>query len=160
MKNGYRDISLNLIQSVELWESRFRQLSDEVISYRRNSQGRSIKEIVGHMVDSASNNTHRFIHLQYQESPISYPDYANLGNNDRWIAIQNYQEKDRELLISLWVATHLHIAHVISQADPGKKENIWISALGEQVSLDAMIQDFPRHFKLHISEIEALINSK
>lgn len=160
MKNGYQDIAQNLIQSVEVWESKLGQLSGEVISDRRNSQGRSIREIVGHMVDSASNNTHRIIHLQYQDSPISYPDYANLGNNDRWIAIQNYQDKDWELLISLWVATHRHIAHVMVQADPGKKKNIWISALGEKVSLDAMIQDFPRHFELHISEIEALINGK
>ncbi|MFO7669648.1 MAG: hypothetical protein R6W31_08330 [Bacteroidales bacterium] len=111
------------------------------------------------MVDSASNNTHRIVHLQYQESPVSFPDYANLGNNDRWIAIQNYQEEDWDVLVALWTATHRHIAHVITHVDQGKLDSVWVSALGVQVSLQDMIKDFPRHFKLHISEIEALINT-
>jgi hypothetical protein len=111
------------------------------------------------MVDSASNNTHRIVHLQYQVSPLSFPDYANLGNNDRWITIQNYQDEDWDVLVSLWTANHRHIAHVITQVDPLKLDSVWVSALGVQVSLQDMITDFPRHFKLHISEIEALIST-
>ena len=76
-----------LLQLVNEWELRLLSLPEDVIGNRRNSQNRTIKQIVGHMVDSASNNTHRIIHLQYNASPLIYPDYANLGNNDRWIAI-------------------------------------------------------------------------
>ncbi len=95
------------------------------------------------MVDSASNNTHRIIHLQYQGSPLSYPDYANLGNNDRWIAIQNYQEEEWELLVSLWAATHRHIAHVIAQVDEEKlRAGTGSLRLNEEVTLEAMIIDF------------------
>jgi hypothetical protein len=155
----FTNITLELKDLIEIWETKLRALSSDTISMKRNSQERTIKQIVGHMVDSASNNTHRIVHLQYQKSPISYPDYANLGNNDRWINIQNYQEENWDLLISLWSATHRHIAHVISQADPEKLNSLWTSALGEQVSLKDMITDFPSHFKLHISEIEALINT-
>jgi hypothetical protein len=153
------DITLELMDLIERWETNLKALSGNTISVKRNSQERTIKQILGHMVDSASNNTHRIVHLHYQESPISYPDYANLGNNNRWINIQNYQEEDWDLLISLWSATHRHIAHVITQTDPEKLNSVWTSALGEQVSLKDMITDFPRHFKLHISEIEALINT-
>ena len=78
-----------LLRLVNEWELRLLSLPEEVIGNRRNIQNRTIKQIVGHMVDSASNNTHRIIHLQYNSSPLIYPDYANLGNNDRWIAIQN-----------------------------------------------------------------------
>ena len=78
-----------LLRLVSEWELRLLSLPEEVICNRRNIQNRTIKQIVGHMVDSASNNTHRIIHLQYNSSPLIYPDYANLGNNDRWIAIQN-----------------------------------------------------------------------
>ena len=87
-------ISRELLALIEEWEPKLLSLSDDVITKRRNSQNRTIKQIVGHMVDSASNNTHRVIHLQYQESPLIFPDYANLGNNDRWIAIQNYQDEN------------------------------------------------------------------
>jgi len=98
--------------------------------------------------------------MHYQESPVSYPDYANLGNNDRWIAIQNYLEEDWELLVKLWSATNNHIVHVIRQVDQAKLQQVWISALGEKVSLQEMIMDYPRHFSLHLQEIDELINTK
>ena len=149
-----------LLRLVSEWELRLLSLPEEVIGNRRNIQNRTIKQIVGHMVDSASNNTHRIIHLQYNSSPLIYPDYANLGNNDRWIAIQNYQNENWENLVQLWKCSNLHIAHVIDNVNPEKLNNEWISALQQRVSLKAMILDYLSHFKLHLNEIEDLINSK
>ena len=149
-----------LLRLVNEWELRLLSLPEEVIGNRRNIQNRTIKQIVGHMVDSASNNTHRIIHLQYNSSPLIYPDYANLGNSDRWIAIQNYQNENWENLVQLWKYSNLHIAHVIDNVNPEKLNNEWISALQQRVSLKAMILDYLSHFKLHLNEIEDLINSK
>lgn len=149
-----------MLRLVSEWELRLLSLPEEVIGNRRNIQNRTIKQIVGHMVDSASNNTHRIIHLQYNMSPLIYPDYANLGNNDRWIAIQNYQNENWENLVQLWKYSNLHIAHVIDNVNPEKLNNEWISALQQRVSLKAMILDYLSHFKLHLNEIEDLINSK
>ena len=149
-----------LLRLVCEWELRLLSLPEEVIGNRRNIQNRTIKQIVGHMVDSASNNTHRIIHLQYNSSPLIYPDYANLGNNDRWIAIQNYQNENWENLVQLWKYSNLHIAHVIDNVNPEKLNNEWISTLQQRVSLKAMILDYLSHFKLHLNEIEDLINSK
>ena len=149
-----------LLRLVNEWELRLLSLPEEVIGNRRNIQNRTIKQIVGHMVDSASNNIHRIIHLQYNSSPLIYPDYANLGNSDRWIAIQNYQNENWENLVQLWKYSNLHIAHVIDNVNPEKLNNEWISALQQRVSLKAMILDYLSHFKLHLNEIEDLINSK
>lgn len=143
---------------IGLWEKKLHSLSEDVITTRRNSQNRTIKQILGHMVDSATNNTHRVIHLQYQESPCHYPDYANLGNNDRWIAIQNYQEESWEELIQVWKYTNLHYLHVVRQIDPEKLRMEWISALDQRITLEAMVMDYPRHFSLHLQEMEELIN--
>lgn len=89
-----------------------------------------------------------------------FPDYANLGNNDRWIAIQNYQDEKWEDLVQLWKYSNLHIVHVINNVDLEKLNNEWISALNAAVSLKAMIIDYLRHFSLHLSEIDDLINNK
>jgi hypothetical protein len=110
------------------------------------------------MVDSATNNTHRVIHMHYQESPVNYPDYANLGNNDRWIAIQNYQEEDWNRLIKLWVAVNQHFIHLIRQIEEPRLDKKWTTALNETINLREMINDYPRHFKLHLNEISELIN--
>jgi len=47
---------------------------------------------------------------------------------------------------------------VIQNINTEKLQNEWISATNEYISLKSMVFDFPRHFKLHISEIEALMN--
>lgn len=153
----FETISNELIELVNQWEPRLAELPEDVITKRRNSQNRNIKMITGHMVDSASNNTHRVVHLQYQESPLIFPDYAHFGNNDRWIAIQNYQHENWQNLVQLWKFINLHYAHLILQVNPAKLNHVWISGLDEKISLQAMITDFPRHFKLHLGEIEELI---
>jgi hypothetical protein len=155
MKNN-REL-LNLIKE---WEPKFLSLSADLITFRLNNESWTIKETVGHMVDSASNNIHRIIHLQYQPNPLVYPDYANLGNNDRWVAIQNYQTESWYDLVQLWKYSNLHIVHVINNVNMNKLDNEWITALNSHVSLKAMIIDYLRHFKLHLSEIDELINNK
>ena len=154
----FRQICDELSTLISTWEVKLAALPEQTITKRKNSQNRSIRQIVGHMVDSASNNTHRVIHMHYQKSPVGYPDYANLGNNDRWIAIQNYQEEDWGELIKLWAALNRHMVHLIRNIDESKLNQQWISALKERVTLREMITDYPRHFKLHLSEISALIN--
>ncbi len=158
--NEFKKNNQELLSLIDEWEPKLLQLPEDMITKRRNSQNRTIKQIVGHMVDSASNNTHRIIHMQYQASPLIFPDYANLGNNDRWIAIQNYQDEKWQDIVQLWKYSNIHIVHVTNNVNSEKLDNEWISALNNAISLKAMIIDYLRHFKLHLSEIDDLINSK
>ncbi len=153
----FRNNNRELLGLISLWEPKLLAIPENIISIRRNSQNRTIKQIVGHMVDSASNNTHRIIHMQYQPSPLVFPDYANLGNNDRWIAIQNYQEENWPDIVHLWKFSNIHITHVINNVRRDKLDSEWITALGNRVTLKAMIIDYLRHFKLHLGEIDELI---
>jgi len=158
--NEFKTNNLELLRLIDEWEPRLLALSDEIITNRQNRQTRTIKQIVGHMIDSASNNTHRIVHLQYQPSPLIYPDYANLGNNDRWIAIQKYQTEKWYDLVQLWKYSNIHIAHVINNVNLDKLDNEWITALNKSVSLKTMIIDYLLHIKLHLSEIDELIDQK
>jgi uncharacterized damage-inducible protein DinB len=158
--NTFNTNNTRLLELMTAWEPRLSALSEDAVSNRRNSQNRTIKQILGHMADSASNNTHRIIHLQYQDSPLVFPDYAALGNNDRWIAIQNYQDENWNDLVQLWKYSNRHIVHVINNVNPDKLDNIWLSALDEEVSLRNMIMGYLSHFELHLNEIEELITRK
>ena len=151
-------VSNEIISLVNYWEPVLIRLPEDIISQRRNSQNRTIKQIVGHIIDSSSNNTHRIVHLQYQTPPLIFPNYATFGNNDRWIAIQDYQNEDWMALVQLWKYSLIHISHVIKNVRSDKLNNEWISGPGEKVTLTMMIVDFPRHLKLHLSEINDLIN--
>ena len=151
-------ITTEIRSLTEDWEPRLRQLSDEIITQRRNNQQRTIKQILGHLIDSTSNNTHRVVHLQYQISPFAFPDYAAFGNNDRWIAIQDYQHEDWNNMVQLWKFSLLHFCHVINNLNDDKLENEWISGPEKNITLRTMIIDFPGHLKLHLKEINDLIN--
>lgn len=152
-----KSISQEIRLLIKDWVPKFHSFSNDTITKKRNGQNRTIKQIIGHMVDSASNNIHRIIHLQYGETPLVFPNYATNGNNDRWIAIQNYQEENWEDLIQLWKYLHIHIAHIIQNINKDKLENTWISnSKYGNISLEAMVEDFPRHFKLHLKEIDEL----
>ena len=150
------NISSEIRALVSEWEPRLIELPEDVITLRLNGQNRSVKQILGHLIDSVSNNTHRIVHLQYQPSPLEFPNYATFGNNDRWIAIQNYQEEDWLTMVSLWKFACLHICHVIENVNDEKLDNEWISGPGEKVPLKEMILYFPVHLKLHLDEIREL----
>ena len=160
MVKEFENVTTGVISLINEWQPVLEQLPEEIICNRKNHQNRSIKQILGHMIDSASNNTHRIVHFHYQDNPVVFPDYANLGNNDRWINIQNYQDEDRNVIIQLWKYSNIHLMHVIGNVDSDKLDNEWINAIGLKVSLREMIVDYLRHFKLHISEINELINSR
>ena len=155
----FSHITDGILQGVEIWESKLAGLSGDTIMNKKNSQARSIRQILGHMVDSASNNTHRIVHLQYQDSPLRFPNYASNGNNDRWIAIQNYQNENWIDLIQLWKYSHLHLIHVVKNINNDKLDNEWIagSEYGN-IKLREMVIDFLRHFNLHLNEIEELVH--
>ena len=153
-------ITVEILSLIKDWEPKLTSLPFKTITEHRNSQARSIKQILGHLIDSTSNNTHRVVHLQYQPSPFSFPNYATLGNNDRWIAIQNYQNEVWSNMIQLWKYSLIHFCHVINNVKDDKLENEWIAGPERNITLRIMIVDFPRHLKLHLNEIDDLINTK
>jgi hypothetical protein len=155
--DNFRETTQELLALVEEWTPKLQAIPLEIITGRRNGQNRTIKQIVGHLIDSASNNTHRIIHLQYQKSPVQFPNYASNGNNDRWIAIQNYQDEDWNNLVQLWKYSNLHIAHVIRYVDTTKLNHQWAYSDEKLISLQDGIIDYLRHFKLHLDEIMELL---
>jgi hypothetical protein len=149
-----------LLSLIEEWEPILHSLPEDVISERQNSQNRTIRQIVGHMVDSASNNTHRIVHLQYGDNPLKFPNYATNGNNDRWISIQNYQEEDWYTLVQVWKYSNLHIIHVMGNVDKSRLSSQWHCSETKLISLEEGILDYLPHFRLHLNEIEELLDSE
>jgi hypothetical protein len=157
--NPFENICQTIRQYLEVWEPRLLDLSEEIISDRRNIQNRSIRQILGHLFDSASNNTHRIVHLHYRENPMSFPNYATGGNNDRWIAIQDYQHEDWYNLVQLWKYANLHLIHVIRNVDESKLDNVWQNSGSTVIPMKEMIEYYLPHFELHLKEMEELIQS-
>jgi len=98
--------------------------------------------------------------LQYRENPMTFPNYATMGNNDRWIAIQDYQHENWYNLVQLWKYANLHFVHVVQNVDQIMLENQWISSEDQLISLRENIEGYLPHLELHLAEIPELINRK
>ncbi len=153
-----RDMFANVQEAItglaEGWSPRLADLPEAVIRERRNRQNRTIRQILGHLVDSAVNNHHRIVRLQYHEN-LEFPDYRQ--DNDRWIAIQNYQEEPWDRLVSFWRLYNLHLVHIIGNVDEACLTHTWHDFEGTRETLQTLIEGYLWHLKLHLSEIEALI---
>ncbi len=150
----FSNLTENLRQSVNDWEKKLIKLDEHIFSEVQNVQGRTIKQLVGHLVDSASNNHQRIVRLQYNQSLI-FPDYTRY--NDRWIAIQQYQDEDKQIIIQLWKYFNLHLAYIIDNVDEFELNNSWLDGENELLSLREIINGYFSHFKLHLAEIQHII---
>jgi predicted MPP superfamily phosphohydrolase len=153
----FESLTREIVSLIKIWEPKLSTIPEIILINRKNDQNRTIKQILGHLIDSTSNNTHRVVHLQYQKSPFEFPNYATFGNNDRWIAIQNYQNEEWKTMIQLWKSSLLHYCHVVENIDTSKLENEWIAGPDRRITLSSLLMLFLDHFKLHLSEIDALI---
>ena len=145
-----------IYEVIKEWEEKLISLSEETISQRRNKQNRTIKQILGHLIDSASNNHQRIIRLQYNDC-LEFPDYQQ--HNDLWIALQDYQHADWNNLIQLWKYYNLHLIRIINVVDESKLANYWTNFEGEKTTLEMMIMGYLWHLNLHMNEINELINA-
>ena len=151
----FSNITNGIVDIIELWELKLINLPIETITLKRNNQNRTIKQILGHLIDSASNNHQRMIRLQYNTN-LTFPDYRQ--DNDLWIALQDFQTEDWNNLIQLWKYFNLHMVQVIKSVDQSKLDNYWHDFEGTKVTLQEMIEGYLWHINLHLNEIQELID--
>ena len=151
----FTKITNGIIDIIESWELKLTNLPIETITLKRNNQNRTIKQILGHLIDSASNNHQRMIRLQYNNN-LTFPDYRQ--DNDLWIALQDFQTEDWNNLIQLWKYFNLHMVQVIKSVDQSKLDNYWYDFEGTKVTLKEMIEGYLWHINLHLNEIQELID--
>lgn len=127
----------------------FSKISKESWDEKPNPIKWSRKELLGHLIDSASNNLRRLIVGQYEQgTKIVY-------HQDEWVAYQNYQEMDIEDVKTLWKLMNDQIARVIGLIPQSKLDNTCDTGKGkvEVHTLVYFIEDYIVHLKYHLKQI-------
>ena len=135
----------------------FESLPEELIEWRSKAGEWSIKEIIGHLVDSASNNHQRFVRLQVADGLV-FPDYSQ--DNDAWVSIQTYQEAPWNELLALWRYFNLQLARIIRTVNNDCLDHTWVVNEHTSVTLGELMIDYLRHLKDHLQHIGQLIDHK
>jgi hypothetical protein len=129
---------------------------DDAIASRPRSPGKwSKKEILGHLIDSASNNLQRFVRAQIPAhldgGILRLPGYAP----DDWVRVGDYAARRWIELVDLWSALNQHLLHILRRFDPSKLETNCSIGGAEPVRIEFVIVDYVGHLRHHLVQLDA-----
>jgi hypothetical protein len=138
------------------------RVSPELAARRPAPDKWSIKEIVGHLIDSASNNHQRFVRALWSPD-LMCPTY----DQDTWVRSQCYTDAPWPDLAVFWREYNLHLVRVMEAIPPTDRErprsphNLNTVAFRpvdatEPVTLGYLMRDYVEHLKHHLNQIADL----
>ena len=145
-----KELSTQLLEVVETAEPKLRKTNELESTKPVLSGGWSRKEVIGHLIDSASNNHQRFVRAALAAS-LDFPAYDQVGN----ARVQAFQQADWLMLVSLWAAYNRYLAHVIAHLPASKLDTVCRIGSGEPVKLSFLATDYLKHLVHHLTQIGA-----
>ena len=127
-------------------------LDEATVRLKPTADRWSIAEVVGHMVDSASNNHHRFIRAQ-DLSELSFPKY----DQNAWVEKNDYHSADWPGLVELWYLYNLQLARVIQRISAEQLTTPCTIGPNEPCTLSFLVEDYLDHLEHHLQKIRERI---
>ena len=116
-----------------------------IVDIRVSDDKWTLKEMLGHLIDSASNNHQRFIRLQIDEK-IHFPAY----DAEKWKDYTKIYGFGFMELMNLWKSYNYFLLHLIKSIDVKDYNNKWILH-DKEITLKFIIEDyFGQHIDWHI----------
>ena len=108
----------------------------------------SLKEILGHLLDSATNNRQRIVRMQ---------EVPHLGTftyeQEHWVTSQHYQSEPWPALVEFWYLDNAHMAHMITHVDPAALSHTCDIGYAAPAALSFVMEDYVRHVRHHLEQI-------
>ena len=133
---------------------------DEAATKRRPAPGKwSPREIIGHLIDSASNNHQRFVRMRDRDDLI-----VDGYEQDAWVAAQRYQDAPWTELVVLWMTYNRHLARLMAATPAAARDrmrpvhNLHLRAYrpipaDRGVTLDYFMNDYVDHLEHHLGQV-------
>jgi DinB superfamily len=150
------ELAAGIEKAVDAAYQEFKNWPEEAVEARSAPGEWTAKEVLGHLIDSASNNHQRFVRLQLVENLV-FPNYG--PDNSKWIQIQKYQARPWGELLELWRHFNLHLAWMIRTVDPQSLGHVWQASPDRTISLADMMNDYMAHINNHVQQIRANVGN-
>lgn len=108
----------------------------------------SKKQILGHLIDSASNNHQRFVRAQLEPS-YEGPTYEQ----ESWVATQGYALEIWPDLVNLWLLYNRHLLHIIRTVKESALPAPCAIGGSEPVPLSEVMSSYVDHMEHHLAQI-------
>lgn len=122
------------------------KISEQDFSYKLQPGKWSRKQIIGHLIDSAANNHHRFIRSRIEDAPnISY-------NQDEWNDLSHYNYMNSKTVILLWTNYNKLLSHIISNmTDKDLERKCYTGKI--ELTLGFIVSDYVTHLEHHLKQV-------
>ena len=127
--------------------SRLFTISEQAASNKPTPATWSAKEVLGHLVDSASVNHERMLRVSLTDglTLLGYPQ-------NEFVTLEAWQTRSWSEIVTLWQALNIHIAHLVEQIpDSGLKHRFTVGS--NTVTLKFLIEDYIAHLEHHLNQI-------
>lgn len=142
------------------WTPRLEQIDDTSSAPGPESGGWSPKELVGHLIDSASVNLERFLRAEDSDH-LDLPGYPQ----DRWVDLGGYAEADWGELVTLWRLLNLQVARVIEGSSETARSMVRrahrldaiafnVVPVDQPTTLQYLMDDYVVHLEHHLRALE------
>ena len=145
-----KELSADLLTIIAAAEPRLREVSAAESARSVLPGGWSRRQVMGHLIDSASNNHQRFVRAALSPS-LDFPGYDQEG----CVRVEAPQEADWELLVSVWAAYNRYLAHVLANLPASKRETLCRIGAHDPVTLEFLARDYLAHMARHLGQIGA-----
>ena len=142
-------VAAELTRVVDVSASDLRTIDEARAGSKPKADVWSVKEILGHLIDSAANNHQRFVRAQLA-GELTFPDYEQNG----WVASQGYQTRRWSDLIDLWVLYNRHLAHVVRRIPDAAASVPCRLGTNDPITLTALAQHYLGHVRHHLEQIQ------
>ena len=125
-------------------------VSETAAGQQRPNGGWSRKEILGHLIDSATVNHQRFVRAQLATGVSLFYE------QNQWVDLQHYRDRPWKELVVLWTALNRHLLHAIESIPDEKLQNLCGQASEDEKepwTLAYRIPDYLAHMRHHIEQI-------
>ncbi len=145
----FETLATELVNLVEGAAVELRAIDGRLAAAKPRPDVWSIKEIVGHLVDSAANNHQRFVRAQ-EGQELAFPGYEQ----DGWVRSQDYQNHAWLELVDLWALYNRHLAHLIRRIPAAVLGASCRIGGADSVTLGFLLEDYVVHLRHHLHQIK------
>ena len=129
---------------------RLAAITESRASAKPHGEKWSLKEILGHLLDSATNNRQRIVRMQEQPHINTFT-----YEQDHWVSSQHYQSEPWPALVEFWYLYNAHLAHMMTHVDPAALSHTCDIGYAAPATLTFVMEDYVRHLRHHLDQIFA-----
>ena len=122
-------------------------ISDDEFNYKQTPDKWSKKQILGHLIDSATNNHQRFIRSQFEYVPIISYD------QNKWNVFNYYQQMKVGQLIIFWASYNLQLLALYKLIPSANLKNECNTGEQNNVTIEWLFNDYVSHLEHHLQKI-------